>query len=34
VRDDVAGWAAATGIELVSVAEAGGGALEFYLRKR
>ena len=34
VRADVAGWAAATGVELVAVVEAGAGVSEFYLRKR
>jgi len=33
VRDDIAGWAEATRIEIVSTAGAGGGAFEFYLRK-
>jgi TusA-related sulfurtransferase len=33
VRDDVAGWAEATSLELVSTAGAGDGAFEFYLRK-
>ncbi|MGZ5039682.1 MAG: sulfurtransferase TusA family protein [Usitatibacter sp.] len=34
VRDDVAGWAAAAGIEIVAIAEAGTCTFEFYLRKR
>ena len=34
VRDDIVGWARATGIELVAVREAGGDVLEFFLRKR
>ena len=33
VRDDVAGWAEATHLELVSATGAGNGAYEFYLRK-
>jgi TusA-related sulfurtransferase len=33
VRDDVAGWAEATSLELVSTTGAGDGAFEFYLRK-
>ncbi len=33
VRDDVAGWAEATRLELVSTSGAGNGAYEFYLRK-
>ena len=33
VRDDVAGWAQATKLELVNTAPAGDGAFEFYLRK-
>lgn len=33
VRDDVAGWAEATRLELVSTIGAGDGAFEFYLRK-
>ena len=33
VRDDVAGWAEATHIELAATVSTGGGAFEFYLRK-
>jgi TusA-related sulfurtransferase len=33
VRDDVAGWAEATRLELVGTVGAGDGAFEFYLRK-
>ena len=33
VRDDIAGWAEATHVEIVSTAGAGAGAFEFYLRK-
>jgi TusA-related sulfurtransferase len=33
VRDDVAGWAEATHLELVSATGSGHGAYEFYLRK-
>jgi TusA-related sulfurtransferase len=33
VRDDVAGWAEATHLEVVTTAVAGHGATEFYLRK-
>ena len=33
VRDDIAGWAEATHLELVSASGAGNGAYEFYLRK-
>lgn len=34
VRDDITGWAQATGIELAAVQEIGAGVLEFFLRKR
>ncbi len=34
VRDDIVGWAEATGVQIVAVTAAGGGAHEFYLRKR
>jgi TusA-related sulfurtransferase len=34
VRDDIVGWARTTGVELVSSAQTGAGAHEFYLRKR
>lgn len=33
VRDDVAGWAEATRLELVTTVGAGAGTYEFYLRK-
>jgi TusA-related sulfurtransferase len=33
VRDDIAGWAEATRIELVSTVGTGAGIFEFYLRK-
>lgn len=33
VRDDVAGWAQATNVELAGTVSTGGGAYEFYLRK-
>ena len=33
VRDDIAGWAEATRLELVSTVGTGSGAYEFYLRK-
>ncbi len=33
VRDDVAGWAEATRLELVGTVGAGDGSFEFYLRK-
>ncbi len=34
VRDDVVGWARATGVEIVATVELGAGVHEFYLRKR
>lgn len=33
IRDDIAGWAQVTGIEVIAVGEAETGAHEFYLRK-
>jgi TusA-related sulfurtransferase len=33
VRDDIAGWASATNLELVSTVGTGSGAFEFFLRK-
>jgi TusA-related sulfurtransferase len=34
VREDVTGWAAITGVELVGTHETGAGVHEFFLRKR
>jgi tRNA 2-thiouridine synthesizing protein A len=34
VRDDISGWARATNVEIVAIAEQGTGVLEFFLRKR
>lgn len=34
VRDDIVGWAATTGVEIVATHEAAAGVNEFFLRKR
>lgn len=34
VREEIASWTAATGVELIDVRESGEGVLDFYLRKR
>ncbi len=34
VRDDIAAWARVTSVEVAMIVEVGGGAHEFYLRKR